>query len=395
MNKQTLSRLLTFSALALFPCANAFGTSGGSGTSTDPYVVDRLDFDMDSGHYRIDGNIDFASGKFVKIGVENKNNFLAFQDDVSVSASYFVIGDGAGSGAEVTALRANLRAEMLVVGRRGEGMLNLGGAGTVRCRQLLVGTDAGGGGTVRVSGAGSLLEAELFITSAQNGTGRLEIAGGGLVATGRDSESGETYLSGANGAIRLNGGSFAVYGDILTGSNTAELDTAYHFEWRRSGQWKSVGISNLRATYLDGVANRWAESPLYSAFHDRIDLTGFTVLTAEPELAWAGASASDAAGWYHSPWFGWFYNDEAMAGWTYSIQHGFLYVYDVSTADAVYLWDSSAGCWWYTSAADYPFLYDYRDGSWCVYDSGVSPHRRFYEYRLGAFVDESELDRAR
>jgi hypothetical protein len=186
-----------------------------------------------------------------------------------------------------------------------------------------------------------------------------------------------------------------VHGDLLTGASAAELDAAYHFEWRRSGLWKSVSVADLRATYIDGVANRWTDSPLYDAFRDRIDLTGFTVLTADPDYSWADAVASNVAGWYHSPWFGWFYNDEAMAGWTYSVQHGFLYVYDVSTADAVYLWDSSAGCWWYTSAGDYPFLYDYRDESWCVYDSGVVPNRRFYEYRLEAFVDESELGRSK
>jgi T5SS/PEP-CTERM-associated repeat protein len=390
INLQKLSRLTAFATLAAIPGVNVFGTTGGSGTSTDPYVVDARDFDMDRGHYRIDGNVDFVSGKFVKLGLANKNNFLSLRSGVSVTASFFLVGDGVGSGAEVSVPDADFRAEMLVVGRKGEGVLNQTG-GTVRCVQLLIGAETGGKGVFRLSGNGSLLEAERFITCAQQGSGSLEVAGGALAVTGRASESGESYLSGVDGAIRLNGGSFAVQGDILTGANVATLDATYHFERRRSRQWRPVSIADLRATYIDGVVNRWTASPLYSAFGDRIDLTGFTVVTTDADHAWADAAPSDVEGWYHSPWFGWFFNDETMAGWTFSFQHGFVYVHDVSTADAVYLWDSSARCWWYTSARDYPWMYDYRDGTWCRYDSGNYPHRRFYDSRRGASVDEAEL----
>ena len=95
-------------------------------------------------------------------------------------------------------------------------------------------------------------------------------------------------------------------------------------------------------TYIDGVANKWTDSPLYATYHDVIDLTGYTGISAAADYAWADAVPSEKPGWYNSSWFGWFYSDESMNGWIFSFQHGYIYVFDASTPDELYFRDSSA-----------------------------------------------------
>jgi T5SS/PEP-CTERM-associated repeat protein len=391
MKIRPISRLLCCLALFLVStlCVQAY--TGGTGAGNDPYIVDNRDFTMDSGYYSIETDMDFAAGKFVKVGVSGRNNFLTIENGVTVNLTYFIVGDDVGSAGAVTVSGANFKPGTLVVGRYGEGMLNVVDGGSIVCSQLFVGTDEGGRGVVRVSGKGSLLKASTFISNSHKGAGEIDIDDGALVVAGKPDGADQSFFSVAAGKLRLNGGSLAFSGDILAGGTVAELDALYRFEWKRSGLWKPVSIAKLKVTYIDGVANKWADSPLYATYHDRIDLTGYTVVTADADYAWADAVPSDKPGWYKSSWFGWFYSDASMNGWIFSCQHGYIYVYDDSTPDELYFWDSSAQRFWFTSRNHYRYLYDYGDESWCFYDKGDYPHRRFYEYRIQSNVEESGL----
>jgi T5SS/PEP-CTERM-associated repeat protein len=391
MKTRYISRLATILALSFLHCACAYAATGGSGTSGDPFVVDQADFVMDSGYYEIAQSMTFADGKFVKLGVDNKGNHLAIDEDATVSAYVFVVGENENGVGEISVSKAIFEPSILWVGHKGEGLLTVANGGSVLCLQALFASDAGSEGVVRVTGAGSLMRVRDFINNAQYGEGIVDVEDGALVVVGSAGVN-KSYLSGGGGVIRINGGFLAVPGDIRADKPDAELDAIYHFEKRFSALWSPVGIASLKVTYIDGVANTWAGSNLYAAYHDRIDLTGYTVVTsAANDYAWADATSSSKAGWYRSSWFGWFYNDDTMNGWIFSPTHGYIYVCADSTSGEVYFWDSSANKWWFTSKSHYPYLYDYTDETWCFYDKGVYPHRRFYEYSIKENVEESGL----
>jgi T5SS/PEP-CTERM-associated repeat protein len=382
--------LTTSLVLSSLVAHDACAVTGGSGTTADPYRIDGKDWDMDSGNYAASGRVQFPDQKFVRLGITTTGNHLTMASastETSVWAYNFLIGDNAGSSGELHVSGANtsFQALMLVIGMHGDGTLVIENGGNVISGSVMIALNSDSSGLLQVTGKGSFLSASNFISNANKGSGVLLISDGALVVC-----SSTTPYASNDGIIRLNGGYFAVKGNLTTDKTPEEIAELYHFETRFSAQWRNTDFARLNVTYIKDAA-QWSASDLYTTYADKIDLTGYTLISSDSsDYIWADAQPSEKPGWYKSSWFGWFCNDETMNGWTFSPIHGYIYICDGGKANEAYYWDSSAGAWCYTSKLHYPFIYNYTLKSWTCYCEGNYPDRIFYDYSKEKKVPESE-----
>lgn len=393
MQIKTLSICLRLCAglfLSSLAATSAHAISGGSGTVADPYRIEAKDYDLDGGYYSASTSVQFTNFITIHLGVSATGNHLTIasaDSDVSVWAYIFQIGTNEGSSGElhVSGENASFEPQMLMVGNKGEGKLVVENGASVTGYSTFIGGYEGSSGLIRVTGDGSFLSASNFISNGDKGKGILQIDDGALVVCTNCKPN-----TSNNGVIRLDDGYLAIKGNLTADKTPEEIAAIYHFETKFSAQWRAVPLSKISMTYIKDAA-QWRASDLYATYADKIDLTGYTVITnAESDYIWADATPSDKPGWYESSWFGWFCNDETMNGWIFSYTHGYLYIYDNGMENEMVFWDSSAKAFCYTSNTYYPFIYNYTLERLTCYCEGDYPNRIFYDYGREKKVPESE-----
>jgi len=156
-----------------------------------------------------------------------------------------------------------------------------------------------GGGVLTLVGAGSLFVNDDCLSMEGSGNSLLTIENGALLVT-----SGSVSI-GEQGVIHLSGGYWAVKGATVADT----FLSTYNVKIYGGSEWTAATSAELRVTYYDGTTNPWASSILYDAYGNRIDLTGYTVITdTSSSFGWSDCGAS-VNGWNKSSWYGWFCAD--------------------------------------------------------------------------------------
>lgn len=331
----------------------------------------------------------FDVSVFMYIGKDGGKGTLRIEDGGSVASTNTKLGpDGTGT-AIVTGSGStwDISSTFSVGYAFGKGTVTVSDGGTISCGYdaAIGGKYSGSTGVVSLYGKGSLWSsADALKIGTGEDTGTLRIANGALAQIVKTSG----FVTGNNGVVELAGGYLA-----LKGKTTATAAVAgYHIKVFNGTGYVTATASDLTATYYDGTTNLFSSSSLYADYAERIDLTGYTVITGgENTLAWADVEASDKC-WYDSSWYGWFYTDTASSGnWIWHASHGWQYVFSSSTTENAFMWDDASASWWYINSAWYPYLYNYSTGRWYFYESGTTPSRKFWDYTGNKLVGESSL----
>jgi len=378
--------------LTLLPTIGLQAFTAGNGTQANPYVIDASDKTMDAGdaYYLANSSINFGLSPdffgaytIIYVGYHATNNQLRISGtDTTVTAytSYVGFSSGSSGSVLVTDGAAWKNSTIVGIGANGSGDLTVENGGSISSTTATIGMNAGDhASTATVTGSGSFWKNTGDMWVGLHNTGSLTVKNGalvvvnGLLSTGTD---GTTYIA---------GGYIAKKGQ----ATTSGITNLCYIKVYDGANWVAGTAANLTATYYDGTTNVWSATDLYKTYGDKIDLTGYTVITGGQSLfAWADTNVSEAD-WNDSSWYGWFYADTTTFGnWIWHAAHGWQYVASGSTSGATYVWDNATQDWWFTSGTYYPYIYDYSTASWYYYVSGATPNRVLWSYSANKSVSE-------
>jgi T5SS/PEP-CTERM-associated repeat protein len=269
---------------------------------------------------------------------------------------------------------------------QGIASIRVSDGGEVRCASAVLGYSACVTGDVYVTGPGS----SFIVTNSYNaqflGIGALTLSDGALAVIGGE------FSNMDKGVTRLANGYLALKGEY---SMQYLLDNNFNIQVSSQSGFVPADASNLTITYIDGTINSWSSNTLYKTYSGKVDLTGYTLISAGSRNAveapgWAGCKISTSAdGWFTSPWYGDFCSTPSMNGWIWHKEHGWQHV-ESEGDEATLIYDLASDRWWYVNPSWYPWFYDYKDNCWCYYLSGAAPERQFWDGGENASVTESD-----
>lgn len=439
--KQIFVAILTVAGLSY----SLHAYSDGTGSSTDPYILDSNSLCLDSGseaspcYYWIDADVTLSDEDDFLVGDSSLKNYLTVSEGHTLTIpNQMLIGASADSSGIVLVNGAYVIADEVEVGYRGSGQLDIKNGGkvtpladsygdgyvaddgdassgyvtvdgnsslwemadglylgydgkaqmrvtngaTVQNTYSYVGRYEGSDGTAELDGDGSLWFVNGDLSIGDYGQGCISINDGAVMAV-----SGAIGIAvhGGSGSLLLSGGYFAWFGDHAV--NELPLPSMQICE---NGIWTVASEENLSRAYYDSE-DAFKAADLYNDVFSRIDLTGYTVFqggissTTGLHVIWKDSD------WYYSELFKWTYARFILTRWLWTEHHGWIFYYCYAGDNGVAFWDDALKIWWFTSIVAYPSMYCFADQKWYYFIEGETPDRVFWDYEAGARITESDF----
>jgi len=351
-----------------------------------------------------DGSMWRCSGNFL-VGDLGATNTLTVRDGALVTAGTFYVGQGSqtvagyGGANSVTVSGSDLVSVGYVsVGRwsNGNGFTANNGA-KISSSALYVGwgnpgiANMGNDNSVEISDPGTVwTTADLLSLGNYGDSNTIQVRHGALLDIGTSIEIGEQ--GGTGNALGINQAIVVLHGDRLFTVNNLIIENLLYIVSESSAgveDWKVAKEEDLSLRYfMASQADAAFSATGYSGLGDCS-----VVMSSNPLLqpaayanAWSGDTTCNK-GWYDSPWYGEYYSDLRDGGWLWHETHGWQFV-SATDGDAVCMWDDATGSFWYINKNWYPAMYNYANERWYYYMDGVAPNRRFWDYTLGARLND-------